>query len=298
MEGLLRGEIGGLSERLASEIESLRTMSNQSTETVANHVDNAVLVLAEALLRRPVTSTPESAPELAGDAQQAPEQTAPEIVEADESGVADVGAPDELTPASAPLPPAAVVPAQADPLSDRLDDVEDVEDLVAWSPADEPADDSSRDAEPAEGSAHQMSDDGAVAAAEDMGDAAPAYDDVLDELPVTDDGPIFPQFEQAPYDLERALFGDRSRVFVAADVPKADEVDVESGSPPVDDAPEDEPTEVTGVDDELEAGDDDRVDDERKGPVYTSTAEFDDDDENDDDEHDQPRRRPWWRPST
>lgn len=53
IEGVLRSEVAGLHDRLGADLESVRTAAAESARNLAGHVDNAVLVLAEALLRRP-----------------------------------------------------------------------------------------------------------------------------------------------------------------------------------------------------------------------------------------------------
>ncbi|MEP7055406.1 MAG: hypothetical protein ABI912_09185 [Actinomycetota bacterium] len=56
-ESAVRGDLSALQERLASDVDRLHGATEATSRTIANHVDNAVLVLAEALLRRPAAST-------------------------------------------------------------------------------------------------------------------------------------------------------------------------------------------------------------------------------------------------
>jgi ferritin-like metal-binding protein YciE len=303
MEALLHSQVAALGERLAAEVESLRDISAVSTETVANHVDNAVLVLAEALLRRPVPSVtevaePETAePEAAEPETAEPEAAEPEVVEPEavepeaaepeaaepepaepevvEPEVVEPEAVEEPTPASAPVPP-----------------------RIALGPVDTAAAQSSdQPVEP-------------EAVVEPAGADPMMYDDPLSEIPEKDDGrPVFPQFQQAPYDLERALFGDRSRVFVAAESRSATvEVDVDEGSPPddvadgeaavVDEEPVgDVPAQTSAV--KTEAAATEPVEDTiRKSDIYVTYGDTTNEAEDEEDDDDAPRRRPWWRAST
>jgi len=58
IEGVLRSEVSGLHDRLGSDLESVRAGSAEAARDLAAHVDNAVLLLAEALLRRPAFGGP------------------------------------------------------------------------------------------------------------------------------------------------------------------------------------------------------------------------------------------------
>lgn len=65
IEDVLRTEVSGLQDRLGSDLESVRAGSAESARSLAAHVDNAVLLLAEALLRRPAFGGPSGGPQLA-----------------------------------------------------------------------------------------------------------------------------------------------------------------------------------------------------------------------------------------
>ncbi len=279
MEALLHSEISTLGERFTSEVEALRDMSGSITQAVTDHVDNAVLVLAEALLRRP----------------------GPAADEAAESGSEMQTEPEDLL-ATAPVPeePAAAEPETVEPatVDEAVVEPEVVEEAaveeVEEPPADEPT--------PASGPAL-----GPNLALVESTHTAESYDDVLSEIPESeipesDEGSVFPQFRQAPYDLERSLFGDRSRVFVAAETAAEGDVepDVSAGSPP-EDVAEPDVAEADVAEPDVAQPDvaqPDVEDTVRRGD-YVAYEEEDvapaEDDEDDEDEA--PRRRPWWRPT-
>jgi hypothetical protein len=74
IEDVLRTEVSGLQDRLGSDLESVRTGSAEAARNLAAHVDNAVLLLAEALLRRPAFGGPSGGPQPAAAAAVGGEQ--------------------------------------------------------------------------------------------------------------------------------------------------------------------------------------------------------------------------------
>jgi hypothetical protein len=65
IETLLRAELPGLQVGIRGDFESVRAATGESTRHLAQHIDNAVLVLAEALLRRPGVEAAAAAPTFA-----------------------------------------------------------------------------------------------------------------------------------------------------------------------------------------------------------------------------------------
>ena len=79
IEALLRAELPGLQVGIRGDFESVRAATGESTRSLAQHIDNAVLVLAEALLRRPSIEPAGSVQEADG----ADRADSPEPVQAD-----------------------------------------------------------------------------------------------------------------------------------------------------------------------------------------------------------------------
>ncbi|MEO6713579.1 MAG: hypothetical protein ABIM89_09150 [Mycobacteriales bacterium] len=253
------------------EVAELRTRIDSAAEqtalTVAGHVDNAVLVLAEALLRRPggggspidlaqapaprATYSPEGLPtgaatvpdtESRPDAGAQPDAGAEPAVEAEPAP--------EMPHSFAPEAPADSAAGGAGPL---------VGSSLPWSPAeDPPARAAHPSTEPDDDDAGGLVDDARPAPTSgSTREAGAPYDDPLGDLPAADEPRHAFPVAQAPYDLERALFGNRARPVVA------------------------EP----------------EVDDERAPTAASPRTPSGRDDIAPADEE-EPRRRPWWRPST
>jgi hypothetical protein len=81
--GVLRTEVSGLQDRIEADLESVRAGSAEAARSFAAHVDNAVLLLAEALLRRAAFGGPAGGPHaaqaaaVAGDEQLGTRDLAP-----------------------------------------------------------------------------------------------------------------------------------------------------------------------------------------------------------------------------
>lgn len=262
VESVVRGDVAALQQRLAADVDLLQGATEETARTIANHVDNAVLVLAEALLRRPVpTATIDAAP--------VPEPDAPEFDRATDSdeGGDPAGAGPETVADDDPLWGASFrIRETPAPVEEALPGTS------TWAAA-----------APAAGSdAPGDGDDAGALVDGERSDALPswrsytagtatAYDDPLGDLPSPDEPqPGLGLPAAAPYDLERSLFGDRARP-VAEVAPVALET--------------------------VQAGDHDTQDHD----ADVHDGDHDDGDHDGDDESGQgdeiPRRRPWWRPA-
>lgn len=347
VEGAVRGDVAALHQRLVADNERLTDAAAESTRTIANHVDNAVLVLAEALLRRPGITGDTSSPELIAEpvadlvAEQVAEPSAGEVTlapPADDAPleVPDVpqtsqasGAPDVAEASDLPdvaeasdvrdVPEASDVPdvPEASDVPPAVENEPAAANVFGKVPADDPLWGSSfrtpvlpmREepdplpafASPAVGSeASDDSDDAGglvdgerseplpswatpVLGLPSAGVATP-YDDPVGDLPVAGEpNSGFSLPAAAPYDLERALFGDRSRS--SGEFAPVPPVESESSAGATDGDGADD----AAADDSSANGDEPA---DRPHPANHADAQDPEDTE------DAPRRRPWWRPST
>ena len=315
MESSVRGDVAGLHQQLAADVERITASTDESTRTIANHVDNAVLVLAEALLRRPgVTPSAEvpsgegvaaapafaaapSEPEPEPEPEQDPEPEAEAVpaVEAaaePERGLESARRSEPQAGAAVPEEPAAHNVAAEVPADDPLWGSSFRAPAVPVHGEPEPTPEVTPEAfEPNivdADEAGDLADQGRsgdlppwstpVVTMPPAGGGATAYDDPLSDLPGADEPrPALGIPAAAPYSLERALFGDRSRpVNEFAPIPRDDE------QPPATEATDDEG---------------DSEPDERPSGGAGAPPEVEEEGSSDEDP-DAPRRRPWWRPSS
>ena len=298
VEATVRGDVAALQERLGADVDRLHRATEESSRTIANHVDNAVLVLAEALLRRPI-SAGASATAPVPDLLIAPE---PAVVVQPEQAVAD-------EPIS-PVASAAGDPPDDDPLwgaSFRVPPTEAAPDELVLGTTVSSGELPAIDDEPVDGSDEEES--GALVDADrpislpswsgGRPSNQPAYADPLADLPVAaEQRPGLGVPATAPYDLERALFGDRSRPAADADTRAEPAVATNAAAPsaPADTAPTDTtPTDSapTGVA-SAEPGNAAEHNDPHSPDQHSLDQQSQDSDEG---APDLSRRKPWWRPS-